>query len=54
MIHGTVDVGNSLAAIKKLVFEEKRFTIKELKNVLVTNFEDEENEKIQKLCLNHW
>lgn len=36
---GVVDLADSLAAIKKLVFEEKRITIGELKNALAANFE---------------
>ncbi len=45
---GTVDLGNSLAAIKKLVFEEKKLTIKDLKQALAADFEGYED--IQKMC----
>lgn len=34
-----VDAGNSLAAIKKLVFDEKRISLVDLKNALENNFE---------------
>ncbi len=40
---GMVNVGDSLAAIKKLVFDEKKYTLKELNNALEANwagFED--------------
>jgi formate C-acetyltransferase len=36
---GTVDLGDSLAAIKKNVFEEKRITMSELQRALAANFE---------------
>jgi pyruvate-formate lyase len=49
---GTVDLGNSLAAIKKLVYEERRFTLKELKQALRANFEGEEYRDIYALCCN--
>jgi formate C-acetyltransferase len=39
---GTIDLANSLAAVKKLVFEERRFTIAGLKQALKANFEGEE------------
>jgi pyruvate formate-lyase/glycerol dehydratase family glycyl radical enzyme len=45
---GTVDLGNSLAAIKKLVFDDKRFTMKDLKKALAADFEGHED--IQKMC----
>jgi len=47
---GTVDLGNSLAAIKRLVFEEKRFTIKELKTALEADFEGDGYSEIGLLC----
>lgn len=37
---GVANVGNSLAAIKKLVFEEKKITGAELKHALETDFKD--------------
>ncbi|RLI25792.1 MAG: hypothetical protein DRO52_03525 [Candidatus Hecatellales archaeon] len=36
---GCINVANSLAAIKKCIFEEKIFTMKELKEALKNNFE---------------
>jgi formate C-acetyltransferase len=47
---GIVDLGDSLAAIKKYVFEEKRLTIGELSKALEANFEG--YEEIHKLLLN--
>ncbi|MBA7566244.1 Trans-4-hydroxy-L-proline dehydratase [subsurface metagenome] len=44
-------MGNSLAAIKKLVFEEKRISGKELKEVLLTNFEGPRGKEIRKMLL---
>ncbi|MBN2240623.1 MAG: hypothetical protein JW712_12685 [Dehalococcoidales bacterium] len=49
---GTVDLANSLAAIKKLVYDEQRFTIMELKQALRANFEGEEYRDIYALCCN--
>jgi formate C-acetyltransferase len=40
---GVANVGDSLAAIKKLVFEEKALTLAELKKLLATNFEGKED-----------
>ena len=37
---GTANTGNSLYAIKKLVFDDKMITGKQLKHALLTNFED--------------
>ena len=46
---GTVDLANSLAAIKKLVFEEKKLAIEQIKEALAANFEGHED--IQRICL---
>jgi pyruvate-formate lyase len=46
---GVIDLANSLAAVKKLVFDEKRITLKELKVALKADFEG--YEEIQKRCL---
>ena len=48
-ILGTVDVGNSLAAIKKLVFDEKKLTMDRLCRALDSNFEGCED--IRNMCL---
>ena len=42
-ISGVANVGDSLAAVKKLVFEEKRITVEELINSLDNNFEGAED-----------
>lgn len=39
---GVANVGDSLAAIKKLVFEEKAVSLKDLRDALKTNFEGKE------------
>ena len=43
-------IGDSLAAIKKLVFEDKKITFKQLMDALNDNFESVESKYIQKLC----
>lgn len=49
---GVVNVGNSLAALKKLVFEEKKLTPPELKEALDNDFSGEEGERIRQLLIN--
>ncbi|MEN8117617.1 MAG: formate C-acetyltransferase/glycerol dehydratase family glycyl radical enzyme, partial [Bacteroidota bacterium] len=49
---GIANLGNSLAAIKKLVFEDKKLSKEELLNAIETNFEEEDGEKIRQLLLN--
>ena len=44
-----VDAGNSLMAIKKLVFDDKKLTMDELKKALAADFAGE-YEKVRKLC----
>jgi pyruvate-formate lyase len=46
-----VDTADSLTAIKKLVFDEKKLTMDELMNALDTNFEGERGEEIKQTCL---
>ena len=48
-IFGSVDAGNSLAAIKKLVFDDKKITMEQLCQALDKNFEG--YEEIRKMCL---
>lgn len=52
---GTANTGNSLYAIKKLVFDDKMITGKQLKHALLTNFEDlttnPTGPQIQQMCL---
>lgn len=45
-------VGDSLAAIKKLVFDEKVLTLKQLQEAIDNNFEGLEGARIRKLCKN--
>lgn len=47
---GPITTGDSLAAIKKIVFEEKLITMKELNKILINNFEGKEN--IRQMLLN--
>jgi formate C-acetyltransferase len=49
---GVTNVGNSLAAIKKLVFEEKLLTGKEFKEALDKNFIGSRGEQIRQMALN--
>ena len=46
---GVIDVANSLAAIRKLIFEENRTTKEQLKAAISANFETYDD--IQRLCL---
>ncbi|MDO4272620.1 MAG: glycyl radical protein [Eubacteriales bacterium] len=46
---GIANLADSLAAIKKVVFEEKQVTPAELWDALASDFEGEENEKIRQL-----
>lgn len=45
-------VGNSLAAVKKLIFEEKKLTWKELMNAMATDWEGREGLRIRKMVMN--
>ena len=49
---GIANLGNSLAAIKKLVFEEKRITREQLLEAIESNFDGEKGEKIRQILLN--
>jgi pyruvate formate-lyase/glycerol dehydratase family glycyl radical enzyme len=49
---GIANLGNSLAAIKKLVFEEKRITHQQLIDAIESDFEGKEGEKIRYMLLN--
>lgn len=49
---GIANLGNSLAAIKKLVFEENRINKAELMKNLRNNFEGHDGEKIRQMLLN--
>jgi formate C-acetyltransferase len=45
----SVDAANSLMAVKKLVFDDKKITMAELRKALAANFEGE-YEKVRKMC----
>ncbi|MDD7305839.1 MAG: glycyl radical protein [Peptoniphilaceae bacterium] len=49
---GIADMADSLAAIKKLVFEEEKISKSDLKTALDQNFQGEKNEKIRKMLIN--
>lgn len=49
---GIANMADSLAAIKKLVFEEKKITKQQLWDALLDNFTSEENQRIQKMLIN--
>ncbi|MEM3580267.1 MAG: pyruvate formate lyase family protein, partial [Candidatus Bathyarchaeia archaeon] len=46
---GMINVADSLAAIKKLVFDDKKITLKQLKEALAANWQG--YEEIRKMCL---
>lgn len=48
---GIANLADSLAAIKKLVFEEKKISTKELWQALMDNFEGEEGKRIQTMLI---
>jgi len=48
---GYVSAADSLTAIKKLVYDDKKLTMGELLEALDTDFEGERGEEIQHLCL---
>lgn len=49
---GIANMADSLAAIKKLVFEEKKITPEQLWNALLDDFNSVENQKIQHMLIN--
>ena len=49
---GIANMADSLAAIKKLVYEEERITPVQLWDALLDDFESEENQKIQQMLIN--
>lgn len=49
---GVANVADSLAAIKKLVYEEKRITLQDLKEALDTNFGENKQDTIANLASN--
>lgn len=48
---GIANMADSLAAIKKLVFEEKKITAEQLWNALLDDFQSVENQKIQHMII---
>lgn len=48
---GTANMADSLAAIKKLVFEEKKITPIQLWNAILDDFQSDENKKIQAILI---
>ncbi|MBC7961089.1 MAG: glycyl radical protein [Vallitaleaceae bacterium] len=50
---GIANLGNSLAAIKKLVFEEKKISSQELMAALDNNFDGIQGERIRQILLNY-
>jgi pyruvate-formate lyase len=48
---GMINVADSLAAIKQLVFEEKSITMKDLKAALDANWQGNDYSEMRKLCL---
>ncbi|MBI2859788.1 MAG: hypothetical protein HYX90_12030 [Chloroflexi bacterium] len=48
---GHVDVADSLMAIKKLVFDDKKLTMAEMVDALDSNFAGERGEEIRRMCL---
>lgn len=49
---GIANMADSLAAIKKLVYEEKKITPEQLWNAILDDFQSEENRKIQEMLIN--
>ena len=49
---GIANMADSLAAIKKLVFDEKKITQQQLWDALVNDFSSEESQKIQQMLIN--
>ena len=50
---GYANVANSLAAIKKIIFEDRQLTQKELAETLQTNFDGPAGKKIRKILINN-
>jgi formate C-acetyltransferase len=48
---GMINVADSMAAVKKLVFDEKKISLQDLKAALDANWEGESNSRIRKMCL---
>jgi formate C-acetyltransferase len=48
---GMINVADAMAAIKKLVFDEKKVTQKEMKEALAANWQGDRYQAIRKMCL---
>ncbi len=48
---GVADVINSMAAVKYLIFDEKKLTWDELLDAMANNFEGERGEEIRQMCM---
>ena len=48
---GTINVCDSVAAVKKLVYDEKKITMEELLAAMDANWEGEKNQRIRQMCL---
>jgi pyruvate formate-lyase/glycerol dehydratase family glycyl radical enzyme len=48
---GMINVADSLAAVKKVVFDDKKVTMKDLQAALAANWQGEKNQEIRKLFL---
>lgn len=48
---GMINVADSMAALKKLVFDEQKISLSELKAALDANWEGEAHSRIRKMCL---
>ncbi len=46
-----IDVADSLMAVKKIVFDEKKLSMDELLNALDTNFKGKRGEEVRQMCL---
>ncbi len=49
---GIANLGNSLAAIRKLVYEERKLTREQLWQAMLTNFEGSDGERVRQLLVN--
>ena len=49
---GIANMADSLAAIKKLVYEEKKITREQLWNAILDDFQSPENKKVQEMLMN--
>jgi len=48
---GMINVADSLASIKKLVFDDKKVTMKELKSALAADWQGDRYQEIRRMCL---